>query len=66
MTDVRRQRLEQYEAWAAEYEVLARVEIDRAKQKRYERLAAHYSSLAASFREALAVHGAALAKLTLH
>jgi hypothetical protein len=46
--------------------VLARVATDRAKQEQYERLAAHYEYLAASFREALAVRRAALSKLTLH
>jgi hypothetical protein len=39
---------------------------DPSKQKRYERLAAHYQYLAGSFREALAAYGSALAKLTLH
>ena len=66
MTDVRHHRLDRYEAWAAEYEILARVVTDRSKQLQYERLAAHYHYLATSFREALAMHGAALAKLTLH
>jgi hypothetical protein len=66
MTDVRHKRLEQYEAWAAEYEILARAATDRATQERYERLAVHYRYLASSFREALAMHSAALAKLTLH
>lgn len=66
MADVRQKRLEQYEAWAAEYEILARVTTDRATQMRYEHLAVHYRYLAASFRYALAMHSAALAKLTLH
>jgi hypothetical protein len=46
--------------------MLARTATDRLKQKQYERLAAHYHYLASSFREALAMHGAALTKLTLH
>ncbi|HVX75047.1 MAG TPA: hypothetical protein VHB49_02900 [Bradyrhizobium sp.] len=66
MADVRQKRLERYEAWAAECEILARVAADRSKQKQYEHLAAHYHYLAASFREALAMHSAALARLTLH
>jgi hypothetical protein len=66
MADVRNKRLEQYEAWAAEYEMLARVTTDRATQKQYEHLAVHYRYLASSFRDALAMHRAALAKLTLH
>jgi hypothetical protein len=66
MIDVRQKRLERYEAWAAEYEILARVAIDPVKQQQYERLAAHYRYLAASFRKALAVHSAALAKSKLH
>jgi len=66
MADVRNKRLEQYEAWVAEYEILARVATDRTTQERYERLAAHYRYLASSFRDALATHSAALAKLTLH
>ena len=44
----------------------ARAVTDHSKQKQYEYLSAHYSYLAASFREALAMHSAALAKLTLH
>ena len=66
MADVRQKRLERYETWAVECRVLARIATDRAKQEQYERLAAHYEYLAASFREALAVHHAALSKLTLH
>ena len=66
MTDVRHKRLERYETWAAECEALARQMTDPSKQKRYEYLAAHYQYLAGSFREALATHGSALAKLTLH
>ncbi|HUN97538.1 MAG TPA: hypothetical protein VMU69_15080 [Bradyrhizobium sp.] len=66
MTDVRRKRLEQYEAWAAECEILARIATDHATQEQYQHLAAHYRYLAASFRDALAMHSAALAKLTLH
>jgi hypothetical protein len=66
MSDVRHKRLERYDTWAAECEMLARTATDRLKQKQYERLAAHYHYLASSFREALAMHGAALAKLTLH
>lgn len=66
MADGRQKRLERYETWAAECRVLARVMTDRAKQTQYERLAAHYEYLAASFRDALAVHHAALSKLTLH
>ena len=46
--------------------MLARAVTDDSKQKQYEYLSAHYSYLAASFREALAMHSAALAKLTLH
>jgi hypothetical protein len=66
MGDVRNNRLERYETWAVECELIARVIIDRSKQRQHEELAAHYSYLAASFREALAIHSAALAKLTLH
>ena len=66
MTDVRHQRLERYETWAAECKALARQMTDPSKQKRYEYLAAHYQHLAGSFREALAAYGSALAKLTLH
>jgi hypothetical protein len=46
--------------------MLARLATDRSKQTEYEHLGAHYRSLAAGFREALAMHGAVLAKLTLH
>jgi hypothetical protein len=67
MADVRyEKRLERYETWATECRMLARAVTDHSKQKQYEFLAAHYSYLAASFREALAQHNAALAKLTLH
>jgi hypothetical protein len=66
MADVRYKRLERYETWAVECEMLARVATDRLKQKQYERLAAHYHYLATSFREALAMHTAGLAKLTMH
>jgi hypothetical protein len=66
MGDVRHNRLGQYETWAAECEMLARVATDRLKQKQYEYLAAHYYYLTISFREALAIHSAVLAKLTLH
>jgi hypothetical protein len=38
---------------------------DRSKQKQYEELAAHYYYLAASFRQAVVLHGAALTRLTL-
>jgi hypothetical protein len=64
--DVRHRRLERYEAYATEYEILARVATDRSQQKQYEHLAAHYRSLAISFREALTIYSVALAKLTLH
>src|SRR6476646_4627888 len=37
MTDVRHQRLERYETWAAECKALARQMTDPSKQKRYER-----------------------------
>ena len=66
MADVRRKQLERYETWAVEYEILARVAMDRSKQEQYKHLAAHYQSLAAGFREALAICSAALTKLTLH
>ena len=66
MADVQHKRLERYETWAAECEMLARVATDRSKQEQYRQLAAHYYYLAAGFREALAMHSAALAKLTLH
>jgi hypothetical protein len=66
MTDVRLRRLERYEAWAAEYEMLARVAIDPGKQHQYGRLAAHYRYLAASFRKALAMHRVVSTKSTLH
>jgi hypothetical protein len=66
MADGRNKRLEQYEAWAAEYEILARAASDRTTQNRYAHLAMHYRYLATSFRDALAIHGAALPKLTLH
>jgi hypothetical protein len=65
MADVRQKRLERYETWAAECQILARAVSDHSKQKHYEHLSAHYSYLAASFREALAMHSAALAK-SLH
>lgn len=65
-TDVRRKRLEQYETSAAECEMRARLATDRSMRTEYEHLAAHYRSLAAGFREALAMHSATLAKLTLH
>ena len=65
MVDVRQRRLERYETWAVECENLAQIVTDRSKQRQYERLAAHYHYLAAGFREALAMHSAALAKLTL-
>jgi hypothetical protein len=66
VTDVRLKRLERYDRSAAECEMLARQATDRSKQTEYEHLGAHYRSLAAGFREALAMHGAVLAKLTLH
>jgi hypothetical protein len=66
MADVRHKRLERYKTWATECQILARAVSDHSKQKQYEHLSAHYSYLAASFREALAIHSAALAKLTLH
>lgn len=67
MTDVRCQRLERYETWAAECETLARLSTDDpVKQAQYERLAAHYSYLASSFRKAITVHSVALSRLTLH
>ena len=66
MADVRYKRLERYETWAVECEMLARASTDRLKQKQYERLAVHYAYLATSFREALAIHATGLAKLTLH
>jgi len=65
MADDRHKRLLRYETWAAECEMLARVATDRLKQNQYERLAVHYHYLAASFREALAMHSIGLAKLTL-
>ena len=65
MADVRHNRLERYETWAAECQLIARLITHRSKQKQYEELAAHYCYLAASFREAVALHNAALAKLTL-
>ena len=67
MADVRhKRRLERYETWATECQMLARAVTDHSMQKQYEYLAAHYHYLAASFRKALAMHSAALAKLTLH
>src|ERR1700756_4762466 len=64
MADVRhKKRLEQYETWAAECKMLARAGTDHSKQKQYENLSAHYSYLSASFRDALAMHGAALVLL---
>ena len=66
MADVRQKRLERYETWATECEMLARAVTDRSKQEQYGELAAHYGHLATGFREALAMHSAALAKLTLH
>jgi hypothetical protein len=66
MADVRHNRLERYETWAVECEILARVATDPSRKKQYELLAAQYAKLAASFREALAVHSAALARLTRH
>ncbi len=66
MPDVRDRRLQRYETWAAECDMLARVVTDRTKQRHYEYLAAHYHFLASSFRDALAMHSAVLAKLTLH
>jgi len=66
MPDVRNRRLQRYETRAAECEMLARVVTDRTRQQHYEYLAAHYHFLASSFRDALAMHSAVLAKLTLH
>jgi hypothetical protein len=66
MGDVRHNRVERYEMCAAECELIARLITHRSKQKQYEELAAHYFYLAASFREAVALHNAALAKLTIH
>src|SRR5262245_43065640 len=66
MGEARHNRLERYEAREAECELMAQVTTDRSKQRHYEQLAAQYSFLAASFREALALHAAALALLTLH
>ena len=64
--DVRQEQLKQYEISAAEYEVRALLATDRSRRREYELLAARYRHLAARFREALAIHGAALARLTLH
>lgn len=66
IADVRQRRLEQYETSAAECEMLARLATDQSKQTAYERLAAHYRHIAAGFREALAMHHAALTRLRLH
>jgi hypothetical protein len=65
MVDVRQLRIERYETWAVECEMLARVAMDDPSKKQYEHLAAHYYYLATSFRKALALHSAALVKLTL-
>ena len=65
-TDVRQKRLERYETSAAEWEMLARLATDRSLRTEYEHLAALYRSLAAGFRQALAMRKTALAKLTLH
>jgi hypothetical protein len=64
-TDVRHQRLERYETSAAECEILAQLAADRSLRTEYEYLAALYRSLAAGFREALAMHKTALARLSL-
>ena len=64
-TDVRQKQLQQYETFAAEYEMLARLATDRLVRTEYKHLAARYRYLAAGFGEALAMHSAALAKLTL-
>lgn len=66
VTDALRKRLERCDRSAAECETLARLATDRSKQVEYENLGAHYRSLAAGFRQALAMHNDALAKLTLH
>ncbi len=64
-TDVRQKQLQQYETVAAECEMLARLATDRLVRTEYEHLAAHYRYLATRFGEALAMHSAAFAKLTL-
>ena len=64
--DLRQKQLARYEESAADCEMLARLATDRAKQIQYEHLGAHYRSLAAGFRDALAMHSVALAKLVLH
>jgi hypothetical protein len=66
MGDVRHNRLERFETWAAECELIARLITHHSKQKQYDELAAHYYYLATSFRKAVALHSAILAKLTLH
>lgn len=63
MIEVQEKRLEQYEASAVECERLALLTADRSRQAVYEHLAEHYRYLATSFREALVMHEAALAKL---
>lgn len=65
-TYARQKQLQQYEISAAAYDVLARLTTDRSTRREYEFLAAHYRRLAAGFREALAMHGVALARLALH
>jgi hypothetical protein len=66
MADVRQLRIERYETWAVECEMLARVAMDPSKKRQYEHLAAHYYYLATSFRKAVAMHSAALVKLKVH
>jgi len=66
MPDDRRNRLQRYETWTAECEMLARKAVDRTMQNNYERLAMHYRYLAITFGKALALHRNELNKLKLH
>lgn len=58
---MRQRWLERYETLAAECEAMARLATDQASQTTYGHLAVHYRRLAAGFRQAMAMHHAALA-----
>jgi hypothetical protein len=58
MTDLEG-KLEQFETFAAECELIAKLATDKAKSELYSRLALHYRELAADMRKAIATKDAA-------
>jgi hypothetical protein len=58
MTDLEG-KLEQFETFAAECELIGKLATDKAKSELYSRLALHYRELAADMRKAIATKDAA-------